>query len=128
MLKRTGMHDVKNARIRKEINIFQSICHKREEVGNACKYDSASFAELESAVTRAEKAMKEQRWIPISERLPTVQDISDNMCPCFLTTEKYQSTAQRRTFNIITGEFKDSTGRRVEVLAWMPLPRIHQSN
>lgn len=42
-------------------------------------------------------------WIPVSERLPTVQDISVNMCPCFLTTEKYQSTAQRRTFNIISG-------------------------
>lgn len=40
----------------------------------ACKYDSASFFDLEAAVMQAENAMEAQRWIPISERQPKLEE------------------------------------------------------
>ena len=71
-------------------------------------------------------AEKNNGWIYCEEKLPEAKDCLENMCAYFLTTEKYQSTTQRRYFNLSTGKWysgSDGTIEITDVLAWKPLPK-----
>ena len=96
--------------------------------------------------TKAEEldlsAQPEQRWIPVSERLPEERD---SIFAKLYGTEKWRNAMFRKTSNtvIVTVEFKDGTRQTApchtidgewnqsikgmgKVLAWMPLPEPYR--
>lgn len=86
----------------------------------ACKYDSASFAELESAVMKAEKALQEQQWIPVSVRMPAPEESTDKYGR-FWVTAKCPDEEGKMYYSVHVGR-RIGNGFDMEGAAWLARP------
>ena len=75
------------------------------------------------ALDMAIKAL-EQRWIPVSERLPEKQD-------CYLVTTKWKGSYSGDVYietNMAVYREKQKEWDCVDVVAWMPLPEPYRES
>lgn len=80
--------------------------------------DKTTYDACEGAI----KLLEQQRWIPVSERLPEKQD-------CYLVTTKWKGSYSGDVYietNMAVYREKPKEWDCVDVIAWMPLPSSYQ--
>ena len=92
-----------------------------------------SALELAEALDKVIKALEEQRWIPVSERLPEDEYVLISKTPTKISGSKWSvaiaiRTADPRSRKI---QWRDSGFGVIQddkVLAWMPLPEPYRED
>ena len=100
---------------------------KEELVQRLAAYEDTGLApeqisELDKLYAELCKELAKYRWIPVTERLPEVEDgITDEECPEFIVVIKDATVSTTLKYSP-DGTWFDDNGYVYSVVAWMPLP------
>lgn len=96
------------------------ILEERWRYSKTYKYTDA---EIREAFDTAIKALEQTRWIPVSERLPEVQD-------CYLVTTKWKGSYSGNVYvetNMAVYRERTKEWDCADIIAWMPLPQPYEA-
>lgn len=106
---------------------YWSPAKKEELVQRLAAYEDTGLApeqisELDKLYAELCKELAKYRWIPVTERLPEVEDgITDEECPEFIVVIKDATVSTTLKYSP-DGTWFDDNGYVYSVVAWMPLP------
>lgn len=88
--------------------------------------DPEQIREMDELYAEKCKELAKHRWIPVTERLPEVEDgITDEECPEFIVAIKDATVSTTLKYSP-DGTWFDNNGYVYSVVAWMPLPEPYK--
>lgn len=129
--------DAQHDALRDALNRVPSAQQETSILTVKCEFDDEEWSRAIEDVKNAEleliAARKEQRWIPVSERLPEEEDMykcPQNRYICQMNNAGvFLVLARLRHLGSPMAAFWDWYGKRVpdkDVVAWMPLPEAYK--
>lgn len=77
------------------------------------------------ALEMAIKALKQTRWIPVSERLPKENEYVENVCKYYLIQDEYGDMHVAHLSNVGWIPMDSLNAIDNEIIAWQELPQVY---
>lgn len=102
-------------------------CNMRLCDGCALNYEQGNMGEQKEALDMAIKALEQQRWIPVSERLPKENEYIGNVCKYYLIQDEYGDMHVAHLSNVGWIPMNSLKAIGDEIIAWRELPERYKA-